>query len=95
MLIVSNVSVRISRWTCERYRWRVVYASLLKENELFRNAIVPFYIGLGLKFDGTKMKLPKKNSTVQTSEIVVRSVCAIQPDGETRLAAPFLAQRSF
>ena len=37
-----------------------MHFSLYKENELFRTVIVPMCIGLGLKLDGTKMKLSKK-----------------------------------
>ena len=69
-----------------------MFVSLLKEKELFWSVIIPYAIGMGLKFDGAKMKLFKANSTVQSSEIIVKSVCAITPGGEKQLAAPILSQ---
>ena len=62
-----------------------MFVSLPKEKELFCSAIIPYAIGMGLKFDGAKMKLFKANSAVQSSEIIVKSVCAITPGGEKQL----------
>ena len=64
-----------------------MFASLMKEGEIFRHAIAPFAIGLGLKLDGAKMKLFRKNGTVQTSEIIVRSLCAISLNGEKKVSS--------
>ena len=69
-----------------------MYSAFRKEYDLFRSAWVPFAIGIGLKWDGTKMKLSKANNTAQTTEIIVRSLCVISSDGGKQLAAPILAR---
>ena len=71
ILEVTTVSVRVSRWTCERYRWGILYFPLLREHELFLTVFIPNAIGIGLRFDGTKMKLYNQGGVVKSSEILV------------------------
>ena len=52
----SHVSVSVSRWAVERYRWRTPDYSLIIEREIFKRMIVEFGLGLLLRWGGAKMR---------------------------------------
>ena len=74
---VSKISVNVSRWTVERYRWKAVYYAILKEGELFRSLFAHECLGFFFRYDGTRMKLNEAGRGSATSEIVVRSLTGV------------------
>ena len=69
--------------------------SLLKEAELFDQVYIPMCLGLLIRFDGTKMRLFQLNQPVKSSEIIVRSLCAISKTGSRHFASPILVRLCF
>ena len=74
---VSRISVNVSRWAVERYRWKAVYYAIVKEGELFRSLFAHGCLGFFFRYDGTRVKLNEEGRGSTTSEIVVRSLTGV------------------